>query len=171
MYQELPRAGSAWAPIRTAGEPPPAPFTDEPRWASRLRQREPQLVGVGAYGWPAVCLISHSAWDGAGQVRDADLWITPEWLGPVAGLRLPLCPLARGMTIDMAFFAGGWALLLVGAPMLRRTLRRRRGLCPACGYILAGTAAPACPECGQPSGGPRAATAPSSAVEPTTRRA
>ena len=38
--------------------------------------------------------------------------------------------------------------ILFGMPVWRTWLRRSRGLCPACGYNLAGNTSGACPECG-----------------------
>jgi len=67
--------------------------------------------------------------------------------------------------LENAMVFAGWSLLFLGLPLIilaaglgavwvwvRRRRRIRRGLCPACGYDLRGTAAASsarCPECGQ----------------------
>jgi hypothetical protein len=66
---------------------------------------------------------------------------------------LPLWPTFAGFAINTLFYAsillGGW-LLFVAPFALRRRIRTKRGLCPACGYNLRGSPATsdACPECG-----------------------
>lgn len=47
------------------------------------------------------------------------------------------------------FWAAVWASLVLAPPTLRRTIRRRRGRCAACGYDRTSLATTArCPECG-----------------------
>ena len=66
---------------------------------------------------------------------------------------LPLRPIWPGFAVDALLFTvpAYLALVLVGecAAMLRRWRRRRKGLCPACGYDLAGLDGTRCPECGR----------------------
>jgi len=60
---------------------------------------------------------------------------------------MPCCTIIEGARC--AFING----LLVPGPIYRAILTRlrlRRGLCPACGYDLAGNTSGLCPECGTP---------------------
>lgn len=61
---------------------------------------------------------------------------------------IPLRPVWPGLIADTLFYA----LLFAGLHRLsawgRRTRRRRRGRCAACGYDLFGLNSPTCPECG-----------------------
>lgn len=43
-----------------------------------------------------------------------------------------------------------WPLVALVRGPIRRRYRRRRGLCPGCGYNLAGNVTGVCPECGTP---------------------
>ncbi len=65
-----------------------------------------------------------------------------------------LKPIWPGVLIDTACFAAtGIALFRISRASLRvssRSDRRRRGLCPTCGYDI--RELPACPECGSPVG-------------------
>ena len=62
---------------------------------------------------------------------------------------LQLRPLWPGFAANTLVFAVGWWVLL-GGGFFRAALRRRRGLCPRCGYDRAGLAEVAgCPECGE----------------------
>ncbi len=61
---------------------------------------------------------------------------------------LPYKPLWAGSTANTIFYAGILWLLIPGPFFLRRLIRRRRGLCLACGYDLRHGAHEACPECG-----------------------
>ncbi|MBX3402198.1 MAG: hypothetical protein KF699_02185 [Phycisphaeraceae bacterium] len=64
-------------------------------------------------------------------------------------VHLPLKPLFPGFYFNTALFASLWWALLFWRP-LRRRRRIARGLCPMCGYSLAGLppATDKCPECG-----------------------
>ena len=61
---------------------------------------------------------------------------------------LPLRPLWPGFAINTVFYAAVLWGLFAFPFALRRTIRRRRGQCPACGYPV-GTS-PRCTECGKP---------------------
>ncbi len=65
------------------------------------------------------------------------------------GYLVPYGPVWSGIVGNSLVGAMGiWALVVFPAAV-RRARRRRRGLCVACGYDLAGAASAVCPECGQ----------------------
>ncbi len=65
---------------------------------------------------------------------------------------LPCKPVWTGLAFSTAFYSGLWLLLFCAPALSRRTLRRRRGLCPRCAYDLKGLPpASTCPECGTQS--------------------
>lgn len=61
---------------------------------------------------------------------------------------LPLRPIWPGLVIDIVFWTGALWLSLLGVRTCRHWTRRRRGACPACGYVLRGLDDDGCPECG-----------------------
>ena len=63
---------------------------------------------------------------------------------------LPLRPIWPSFAINPIFFGAILWLLASGPFIVRRMIRRRRGLCIKCGYDLRGTpgGGGACPECG-----------------------
>ncbi len=61
---------------------------------------------------------------------------------------LPTQPLYRGLILDTLLFSAAWFPLLAVPGVRRRTRRRRRGHCPACGYDRLGEFGTPCPECG-----------------------
>jgi hypothetical protein len=64
---------------------------------------------------------------------------------------VPWRPIWTGLLLNTAIFsAAWWALLLVPRTIIARR-RSRRGVCPKCGYDLAGLATAVCPECGTAS--------------------
>ena len=67
---------------------------------------------------------------------------------PGYGRALPLRPIWPGFAVNTIFYAAILWLLVLGPFVLRRYLRRRRGLCPACGYDLKHAEHESCPECG-----------------------
>ncbi len=72
------------------------------------------------------------------------------FLPPDGGLvrAVPLRPIWPGFAGNTLFYAAILWLLIPGPFALRRLIRRRRGLCPACGYDLRHGEHEACPECG-----------------------
>ena len=83
---------------------------------------------------------------------------------PTDRFALPLLPLWPGFAINTAFYALLLFLAWRASRVVRRTHRRRRGQCAACGYDRGGLdAGTACPECGAgvpgavADGAPRAA--------------
>jgi hypothetical protein len=59
---------------------------------------------------------------------------------------LPSQPITGGFAINTIFYAAILWLLFFAPASVRRMIRRRRGLCPACAYPV-GTS-PVCTECG-----------------------
>ena len=59
---------------------------------------------------------------------------------------LPLRPIWPGFVVNTIFYAAILWLLIPGSFVLRRFVRRRRGLCPACAYPMGDAAV--CTECG-----------------------
>jgi hypothetical protein len=109
-----------------------------------------RLVHIVTAGWPLTCLTGerhtvgvstrrHSLAEPPSAVRDLN--VLPRRV-------LPLRPLWFGLTANTALYAAAVWLAVPGPILLRRTLRRRRGRCPACGYILRHVEHHACPECG-----------------------
>ena len=101
-----------------------------------------------AAGWPLCCL------HGARLPRDqfVSAMAAPEWLHPRRDFfdarALPLRPIWPGFAINTIFYATILWLLIPGPFVLRRYIRRKRGLCVACGYDLRHAEHDACPECG-----------------------
>ena len=62
---------------------------------------------------------------------------------------LPLLVLPFGFALNTVITALLLWLLFISLVKLRRTVRRRRGLCVTCAYDLRGAEHEACPECGQ----------------------
>lgn len=134
--------------------------------AHNLGEKEHHVWKERAVGWPALAL--------AGRVEGRFLPLIIEtdkgpeniikrrkvslhsglWLPWVADedtldLRyLPLRPLWPGFAINTAVFAGAILLLRFGPGSLRRTVRKRRGRCPMCGYDVRRRFEAGCPECG-----------------------
>jgi hypothetical protein len=61
---------------------------------------------------------------------------------------LPLHPIWPGLFVNTLFYAAILWSLIPGSFALRRLIRRRRGLCPACAYPMGEVAV--CSECGEP---------------------
>jgi hypothetical protein len=59
---------------------------------------------------------------------------------------LPIGVLWPGFAINTIFYAAILGVLFFAPGELRQTIRRRRGLCPACAYPIG--ASPVCTECG-----------------------
>jgi hypothetical protein len=67
---------------------------------------------------------------------------------PTCERGLPLAPWWPGFAGNTIFYAAILWLLALGLLTLRRLVRRRRGLCPACAYPMGESAT--CTECGRP---------------------
>lgn len=63
-------------------------------------------------------------------------------------LDIPMQPLWRGLLLNIAIWSAASWCCFSASGLLKRSLRRRRGLCPACAYDLRGSSDGRCPECG-----------------------
>jgi hypothetical protein len=109
-----------------------------------------RLVHVVTAGWPLTCLTGERHTIGV-STRQHGLAEPPRAMRElnVKPRRvLPLRPLWLGLAADTALYAAAVWMAVPGPLLLRRTLRRRRGQCSACGYNLHHVDHRACPECG-----------------------
>jgi hypothetical protein len=82
-------------------------------------------------------------------------WINGWQIEPAAGTKiiLPVRPAWPGMAWNLGFWGAAFASVLIGLPLVRKVLWKRRGQCAACGYDLRSLAAgTGCPECGHRAG-------------------
>ncbi len=109
-----------------------------------------RTINIFNAGWPCHALQSETWNDGATRVWSRwriSVPINRSGLGPRTCTRLPGRPVWPGFPVNTIFYAA--LLWLPFAPFaLRRLIRRRRGLCPACAYDLRHAEHEACPECG-----------------------
>lgn len=106
---------------------------------------------VSAYGWPMAMFQSGMMQDRTSSVAVDAYLLKPNKLvrfgaTDYRGTTLPIGPLWRGLTVNLAF----WWLLAFGVLSipLRVWLRRRKGRCPKCAYDLKRDFANGCSECG-----------------------
>ena len=158
-----------------------------PRWSAAIRSPSPDVVEsrLGpwtlehASGWPtrsAVAVLRRTLYESPGvRPQSSQFWI-------VSGLKvleqttddhvpyrvIPVRPIAIGSVVNTLFYAALLWLLFFAPFTLRRDLRARRGLCPACGYPVGESAV--CSECGRavPKGAVRAPAGGSPAVRSET---
>jgi hypothetical protein len=134
---------------------------ERPSWARSLASyenhdpdRDPKLVTVHVHGWPVPFLAERKiVFDSGSAVYQGAIgrqWL-PSWMNGAYTQSVPLTPVLPQSFGASAFYAipvyATLTLLRIG----RRSLRRRRGKCPSCGYNLAGLESGACPECGNHS--------------------
>ncbi len=124
------------------------------------------VINIGTVGWPCLAL-QWEVWlddvlprgGAAGGPHRADGQpVDTWWLGGVdlpfekfgfsqqGWKRLPVRPIWPGFAINTLFYAAVLWLLFPGPFALRRFIRLKRGLCPACAYPRSESAV--CSECG-----------------------
>ncbi len=107
---------------------------------------QPRASCVRGYSAP-----SHDTWDSHGQPRCQRTYrgiAIKTITRPREQRVLPLGIFWPGFGVNALFYAAILWLLILGPFALRRLIRQRRGLCPACGYDLRHGEHEACPECG-----------------------
>lgn len=123
-----------------------------------------QILSLQDVGWPMRALRSKrfGMFEGSAGVQVRSIvtrfvsWrvgimrlappITPESGNHVT--YFPARPIWPGFSFNSVLFGAIIWSALLGCTQMRRWLRRRRGVCPACGYDLKGDTASGCPECG-----------------------
>ncbi|MCH8166084.1 MAG: hypothetical protein IH889_10795 [Planctomycetes bacterium] len=115
--------------------------------------RDGEICLADGRGWPMLALWS--VWLDAGRPQQAKpprvkhgIVTSLPWWGDYAPRILPLRPIWPGFAINTIFYAAILWLPIRGPFALRRHIRRKRGLCVACGYDLRHADHDACPECG-----------------------
>jgi hypothetical protein len=98
-----------------------------------------------AAGWPMLAMYGWSEFDS----KPDGCFLIKKPIHNLLGYRgIPFTPFWPGFAINMIFYAAILWVLFFAPGSVRRIIRRRRGLCPACAYPI-GTS-PVCTECGKP---------------------
>lgn len=112
-----------------------------------------------ALGWPFLALwcsfgnVPGGAMDVSGAVILPGHTVAKGWrVSQAYPAALPYRPIWTGLLVDSFVFASAWWVGLTLLGRARRTARRHRGRCAACGYDLAGNVTGTCPECGKAVG-------------------
>ncbi len=106
-----------------------------------------------AAGWPQVCFRYEALATGFiggkefGGPRRHNASTGMSFKIPRGDRTLPLIPIWSGFAVNTAFYAVVLWLLIPGPFVLRRVIRVRRGLCPACAYPRGES--DVCSECGK----------------------
>jgi hypothetical protein len=110
------------------------------RWEYGVPFRSMSRVAMSTQAGRTVTPVPLSTWQAG--VR------TPAWFqdGLAAREFVPIRPIWWGLFANWLIFAGLVWGGVAAFSHLRRTRRKRRGLCEGCGYVMAGLAT--CPECG-----------------------
>ncbi len=103
-------------------------------------------VGLRQAGWPTSTLEGHRAGTQYRLVAESGLWYTDRRVS-TRPIILPLQPIWPGFAVNTIFYAAVLWLLICGPFVLRRFIRVKRGLCPACAYPRGESAV--CSECGR----------------------
>jgi hypothetical protein len=108
---------------------------------------EQRAVWEDARGWPMLSFLSYSH-DFGGKVESSWALDLGGTQGPMGLSRvLPLRPILIGNAVNTVCFAAVLWSIVLGPGSLRRFLRRRRLLCPTCGYPVGESEL--CTECGR----------------------
>ena len=134
----------------------PDPSTDlrpdelAPSWGQLRTPPDHAVRWLQAFGWPVVSLWRD--YDGSNRRMPQllhGLRVTFLGLDGYFPEAVPLNPIWPGFAVNTVFYAAILWLLIPGPFALRRFIRIRGGLCPACAYDLHHGEHDACPECGR----------------------
>ena len=132
---------------------------DVPNWSrlavpsDALQEHGHEEIVVDARGWPWLSMCSRvdfTTTTALLKVMSSSLWLEPSPRGKVPYLSmrvLPLRPIWPGFAVNTAFYAAILWLLIPGPFVLRRFIRLKRVLCPACAYPRGESGV--CSECGK----------------------
>jgi hypothetical protein len=156
-YLGGPRLGAGcdqyWVGL-SAPQPGPAGATADEWLVTWLHERNASQAMLRTTGWPFRCLVSGRTLYHDETFRDWGMvrFGGPETIAFPFEDALPWRPIWIGLAANVGAHGLAWWVLLGGPVTARITVRaahrRRRGLCPRCGYDLAGQREPGCPECG-----------------------
>ena len=149
--------------LATLPTPPPVPWTRAKQLDSRSWEEPPvNLIEVAA-GWPLLAVRDfYERPDQNPRFHDGPAVPMPvidqlsQWPrlplgGPLDGARLAIIPIWSGFVINTLFFGSmAWLVWRSGIAAKRgvmSSIRRKKGLCPACGYPAVPSGP--CPECGK----------------------
>ncbi len=100
-------------------------------------------VGETRAGLPLKSMRGGGAW-----IPPADMLYRWSIRVPIGHFSVPYRPIMVGFFLNTLFYATLLWLFIFAAYALRRLIRRKRGLCVACGYDMRHADHAACPECG-----------------------
>jgi hypothetical protein len=105
-------------------------------------------IYVLRYGFPMCSLQGIWTWDDPSATESRFDLLLPPFRQPQPGWSncLPIRPIWPGFAINTVFYAAVLWVLFAGTGWIRRRVRIKRGLCPACAYPV-GTSE-VCTECG-----------------------
>jgi hypothetical protein len=112
-----------------------------------------EIIIEDARGWPTLAVWDRLFWRKAKerQIIYGGIRLPLDRSRAYLGTRvrgLPTRVLWPGFALNTAFYAAVLWLLICGPFVMRRFVRVRRGLCPACAYPIGASAT--CTECGKP---------------------
>lgn len=109
------------------------------------------LMRETAAGWPMLSMSGEriAIWEEMISTHGRNNWlleIAPGRTDPMNPTALPLRPMWPGFALNTLLFAALLWALAIGPRTIRARMRRRKGLCPACGYPTGES--DICTECG-----------------------
>lgn len=127
-----------------------------PAWSTMRSGHADGAIPIGrvyiehGVGWPLRTLAMRHWSDDFPRQWECDGLRLPEELRRFnqAGF-LPARFIWPGAGVSVAMFSWAWFCMFMIPGMVRRAIRRTRGLCPGCGYDPSGLREPRCPECGR----------------------
>ena len=164
-------AGTGVARLRASAHPnsgpssqmPAFPIDAVPGWSRLARLRESardasplEWLEEHARGWPMLAMLYRAERYAAGSLQLSNVIEVSNFPSRGRTILLPTETIWPGFAVNTLFYAVVLWLLCGGPFALRRFIRIRRGLCPACAYPHRESTV--CSECGKPLPGRSAIT-------------